>query len=102
LVNWLVKPLGMALLARVFMQHVFAAWIDPETAKGYTTVLLIGVPIILQVYFNSGLTYLLMRCLLVEHSVAAPGPPYVRGWPAKSPAGRHHHPLTRPRLKAPQ
>ena len=33
-VNWLVKPFGMALLAWVFMQHVFAAWIDPETAQG--------------------------------------------------------------------
>ncbi len=203
-VNWLVKPLGMALLAWVFMQHAFAAWIDPETARGYTAgliilaaapctamvfvwsyltdgdpaytlvqvavndlimlvafapivmflcgvanvvvpskvlltsvvvfivipllagwltrtmllkahgrpwfeqkflpkfhpvmigallltlvlifafqsknltsrwlaVLLIAVPIILQVYFNSGLTYLLMRWLRVEHSVAAPG-----------------------------
>jgi arsenite transporter len=203
-VNWLVKPFGMALLAWVFMQHVFAAWIDPETARGYTAgliilaaapctamvfvwsyltdgdpaytlvqvavndlimlvafapivmflcgvahvvvpakvlitsvvvfiviplaagwatrtallrshgkewfeqrflpkfhpvmigallltlvlifafqsknltsrwvaVLLIAVPIILQVYFNSGLTYLLMRRLRVEHSVAAPG-----------------------------
>ena len=36
-------------------------------------VLLIAVPIILQVYFNSGLTYLLMRWLRVEQNVAAPG-----------------------------
>lgn len=203
-VNWLVKPFGMALLAWVFMQHVFARWIEPETARGYTAgliilaaapctamvfvwsyltdgdpaytlvqvavndlimlvafapivmflcgvahvvvpakvlitsvvvfiviplaagwltrsallrlhgkdwfearflpkfhpvmigallltlvlifafqsqnltsrwlaVLLIAVPIVLQVYFNSGLTYLLMRWLRVEHSVAAPG-----------------------------
>src|SRR5437879_1199307 len=34
-VNWLVKPFSMALLAWVFMQHVFAHWIDPETAKNY-------------------------------------------------------------------
>jgi arsenite transporter len=40
-VNWLVKPFGMALLAWVFMQHVFAAWIDPETARGYTAGLII-------------------------------------------------------------
>ena len=32
-VNWLVKPFSMAFLAWLFMQHVFAAWIDPETAK---------------------------------------------------------------------
>jgi ACR3 family arsenite transporter len=31
------------------------------------------VPIVIQVYFNSGLTYLLMRRLGVEHSMAAPG-----------------------------
>ena len=40
-VNWLVKPFSMALLAWVFMQHVFAAWIDPETAKNYTAGLII-------------------------------------------------------------
>src|SRR5512137_1072040 len=171
-VNWLVKPFGMALLAWVFMQHVFASWIDPETAKGYTAgliilaaapctamvfvwsyltdgdpaytlvqvavndlimlvafapivmflcgvanvvvpakvlitsvvifivipltallvtlvlifafqaenltsrwvaVLLIAVPILIQVYFSSGLTYMLMRWFRVPHNVAAPG-----------------------------
>ena len=40
-VNWLIKPFRMALLAWVFMQHVFAAWIDPETAKNYTAGLII-------------------------------------------------------------
>jgi arsenite transporter len=36
-------------------------------------VLLIAVPITLQVYFNAGLAYYLMKRLKVEHSVAAPG-----------------------------
>jgi ACR3 family arsenite transporter len=36
-------------------------------------VLLIAVPILIQVYFNSGLAYLLMRWLRVPHDVAAPG-----------------------------
>ena len=36
-------------------------------------MLLIAVPIIVQVFFNSGLTYLLMKWFRVEHSVAAPG-----------------------------
>ena len=36
-------------------------------------VLLIAVPITLQVYFNSALTYLLMKLFRVEHSVAARG-----------------------------
>lgn len=39
----------------------------------WVAVLLIAVPIVIQVYFNSGLTYLLMRRLRVKHSVAAPG-----------------------------
>jgi len=36
-------------------------------------VLLIAVPILVQVYFNSTLAYGLMRLLKVQHSVAAPG-----------------------------
>src|SRR5208282_79286 len=39
----------------------------------WAAVLLIAVPIVIQVYFNSGLTYLLMRRMRVEHNVAAPG-----------------------------
>src|SRR4051812_35435449 len=29
-VNCLVKPFSMALLAWIFMQHLFASWIEPE------------------------------------------------------------------------
>jgi hypothetical protein len=36
-------------------------------------MLLIAVPIVIQVYFNSGLTYLLMRRFRMEHKVASPG-----------------------------
>jgi ACR3 family arsenite transporter len=39
----------------------------------WLAVLLIAVPIIIQVYFNSGLVYVLMRGLRVPHNVAAPG-----------------------------
>jgi ACR3 family arsenite transporter len=46
-------------------------------SKNLTTrwlaVLLLAVPIVIQVYFNSGVTYLLMRTLRVEHNIAAPG-----------------------------
>jgi len=41
--------------------------------KRWFAVLLIAVPIIIQVYFNSGLAYLLMRLLRVQHNVASPG-----------------------------
>jgi ACR3 family arsenite transporter len=40
-VNWLVKPFSMAFLAWAFMQHAFAPWIDPRTARGFTAGLII-------------------------------------------------------------
>ncbi len=57
-VNWLVKPFGMALLAWVFMQHVFAGWIEPETARGYTAglIILAAAPCTAMVFVWSYLT----------------------------------------------
>jgi ACR3 family arsenite transporter len=57
-VNWLVKPFGMALLAWVFMQHVFAPWIDPATARGYTAglIILAAAPCTAMVFVWSYLT----------------------------------------------
>jgi arsenite transporter len=57
-VNWLVKPFGMALLAWVFMQHIFAAWIDPETARNYTAglIILAAAPCTAMVFVWSYLT----------------------------------------------
>ncbi|MDA1276650.1 MAG: ACR3 family arsenite efflux transporter [Verrucomicrobia bacterium] len=57
-VNWLVKPFSMALLAWVFMQHVFAPWIDPETAKNYTAglIILAAAPCTAMVFVWSYLT----------------------------------------------
>jgi len=57
-VNWLIKPFSMAFLAWVFMQHVFAAWIDPETAKGYTAglIVLAAAPCTAMVFVWSYLT----------------------------------------------
>ena len=42
------------------------------TGKSFHVVL-IAIPILLQVYFNSSLAYGLMRLFKVEYSVAAPG-----------------------------
>jgi ACR3 family arsenite transporter len=61
--------IGALLLTLVL---IFAFQSKNLTSR-WVAVLLIAVPIILQVYFNSGLTYLLMRWLRVEHNVAAPG-----------------------------
>ena len=41
--------------------------------KNWIVVLLLAIPILIQVYFNSSLTYLLMRWFKVRHSVATPG-----------------------------
>jgi arsenite transporter len=57
-VNWLVKPFSMALLAWIFMQHVFSAWISPEMAKQYTAglIILAAAPCTAMVFVWSYLT----------------------------------------------
>jgi ACR3 family arsenite transporter len=60
----------VALLATLVL--IFAFQAENLTTKWFAVVL-IAVPIAVQVYFNSSLTYLLMRWLKVPHNVAAPG-----------------------------
>jgi arsenite transporter len=60
----------MALLATLVL--IFAFQADNLTGKTLH-VALIAVPILIQVYFNSSLTYGLMRLFGVQYSVAAPG-----------------------------
>ncbi len=57
-VNWLVKPFSMAFLAWLFMQHIFSAWIEPETAKNYTAglIILAAAPCTAMVFVWSYLT----------------------------------------------
>ena len=57
-INWLVKPFSMALLAWVFMQHLFAAWIDADTARSYTAglIILAAAPCTAMVFVWSYLT----------------------------------------------
>jgi ACR3 family arsenite transporter len=61
--------IGALLLTLVL---IFAFQAENLTSKWFA-VLLLAVPIIIQVYFNSGLAYLLMKALKVEHNVAARG-----------------------------
>ncbi len=64
-------PLSMlALLATLVF--IFAFQADNILGKPFH-VLLIAIPILLQVYFNSSLAYGLMKLLGVRHAVAAPG-----------------------------
>lgn len=60
----------IALLATLVL--IFAFQADNITGK-FVHVLLIAVPILVQVYFNSSLAYGLMKLWEVPYSVAAPG-----------------------------
>ena len=57
-VNWLIKPFSMALLAWVFLQHIFAGWIEPEMARNYTAglIILAAAPCTAMVFVWSYLT----------------------------------------------
>ena len=84
--RWLLaRPQGVARLARLLhiLQpvSVTALLLTLVLLFGFQgrqilaqplVILLLAIPIILQVYFNSGLAYLLCRRLGVAHSVAAP------------------------------
>jgi ACR3 family arsenite transporter len=60
----------VALLATLVL--IFAFQADNLTQRSFHVVL-IAIPLLLQVYFNSGLAYGLMKWLKVPHDVAAPG-----------------------------
>ena len=60
----------MALLSTLVF--IFAFQADNITAKTLH-VALIAIPLLIQVYFNSSLTYGLMRLFRVRHTIAAPG-----------------------------
>ncbi len=60
----------IALLLTLLL--IFAFQAENLTTK-WIAVILIAIPIIIQVYFNSSLTYMLMRLFKVQHNVASPG-----------------------------
>jgi ACR3 family arsenite transporter len=60
----------IALLSTLVL--IFAFQADNILTK-WSVVLLLAVPILIQVYFNSGLTYGLMRLFKVPHNIATPG-----------------------------
>jgi ACR3 family arsenite transporter len=84
---WLVRARGLEWFEKKFLPvlHpisilallttlviIFAFQADNITTR-FFHVVLIAVPILIQVYFNSSLTYGLMRWLKVQHNIAAPG-----------------------------
>ena len=60
----------LALLVTLVLIFAFQAG---NIISNWIAVILLAVPILIQVYFNSTLTYALMRFFKVRHSVAAPG-----------------------------
>ncbi len=65
------QPITMlALLATLVLIFAFQA---QNILKNPIHVALIAVPILIQVYFNAGLAYWLMRRFKVPHTIAAPG-----------------------------
>jgi len=60
----------LALLATLVL--IFAFQAENLTSR-FFHVVLIAIPILIQVYFNSSLAYALMKWLRVPHNVAAPG-----------------------------
>jgi ACR3 family arsenite transporter len=65
------RPITIAaLLATLVLIFAFQA---ENIVANWTAVLLLAVPILIQVYFNSGLTYGLMRLFRVRHNIATPG-----------------------------
>jgi len=64
-------PISMVALLTTLI-FIFAFQADNILGKP-VHVLLIAIPILLQVYFNSSLTYGLMRLARVKHAIAAPG-----------------------------
>ena len=66
-----LKPVSViALLATLLLIFAFQG----EVILGKLShIVLIAIPLLIQVYFNSGLAYALARWLKVPHSVAAPG-----------------------------
>ncbi len=59
-----------ALLATLVLIFAFQA---DNIIKNWLAVILLAIPILIQVYFNSGLTYGLMKFFKVKHNVATPG-----------------------------
>jgi ACR3 family arsenite transporter len=66
-----LAPVSITALL-VTLVFIFAFQADNITQR-FLHVVLIAVPILIQVYFNSSLTYGLMKFFKVRHAVAAPG-----------------------------
>lgn len=70
---FLAKFHPVSMIALLLTLVCIFAFQSQNITSRFFHVVLIAIPLLVQVYFNSGLTYLLMRKFKVEYSVAAPG-----------------------------
>ena len=66
-----LKPVSVAALLTTLV--LIFAFQGPVILGTLSHIVLIAIPLLIQVYFNSGLVYGLARWLRVPHAVAAPG-----------------------------
>jgi ACR3 family arsenite transporter len=74
---WFEKYLNflhpITIIALLLTLILIFAFQSENILKNYYHVILIAIPILIQVYFNSSLTYGLMRLFKVPHNIASPG-----------------------------
>jgi arsenite transporter len=63
----------VAIIALLLTLVLIFAFQSENLITRWFHVLLISIPLVIQVYFNSSLTYGLMRLFKVDHEIAAPG-----------------------------
>jgi ACR3 family arsenite transporter len=63
----------VTVIALLLTLVLIFAFQSENLTKKWFSVMLLAIPILVQVYFNSSLTYLLMKLFKVPHNVAAPG-----------------------------
>ncbi len=86
-----IQPLSLtALLATLVLLFGFQG---EAILRQPLVIAMLAVPILIQVFFNSGLAYLLNRRLGVAHCVAGPSRTHRREQLLRAGGGRGHQPL---------
>lgn len=71
--HFIPKFSSLTMTALLLTLTIIFAFQAESIINHWFSVILISIPILIQVYFNSSLTYLLMKLFKVEYAIAAPG-----------------------------
>jgi len=72
--NQFLKKFGnITIISLLLTLIIIFAFQSESLTKNWFAVILISIPILIQVYFNSSLTYLLMKFFKVDYNIAVPG-----------------------------